>query len=111
MLERTAGFAWKLAILEPLKIKTFLILFIMNILITIMLALIRYLIYRVFIHQVEFNEIQGGSIRLLAQKAKESGQSQQVLDIVEAEKQKSTFKLETLLHWQSEGRKMSVLGK
>ena len=75
--------------------------------------LIRYLTsIGFFIHQVEFNEIQGGSIRLLAQKAKESGQSQQVLDIVEAEKQKSTFKLETLLHWQSDiEKKMSVLGK
>ena len=38
----------------------------------------------------------------MLQKAKESGQSQQVLDIVEAEKQKSTFKLETLLLWQSD---------
>ena len=55
-----------------------------------------------FIHLVEFNEIQGGSIRLLAQKSAKSGQSQQVLDVVEAEKKNSTFKIKTLLLWQSD---------
>ena len=65
-----------------------------------------------FICQVEFNEIQGGTIRLLAQKAKKGGQSQQALDVVEAEKQNSMFKIETLLLWQRDiEKRMSAFRK